>query len=47
MVAFIRDKAKDYSEKIVWYLFWFGLESEQPVFFSKEEAEKALERSKQ
>lgn len=33
VVAFIRDKAKDYSEKIVWYLFWFGLESEQPVFF--------------
>lgn len=33
VVSFIRDKAKDYSREIVWYLFWFGLESEQPVFF--------------
>ena len=33
VVTFIRDKAKDYSDDVIWYLFWFGLESEQPVFF--------------
>lgn len=33
VVTFIRDKAKDYSNDVIWYLFWFGLESEQPVFF--------------
>lgn len=33
VVSFIRDKAKEYPEEVIWYLFWFGLESEQPVFF--------------
>ena len=33
IVTFVRDKAKDYSSQTIWYLFWFGLESEQPVFF--------------
>lgn len=33
VVTFIRDKAKEYSDTTIWYLFWFGLESEQPVFF--------------
>lgn len=33
VVTFIRDKARDYSIDTKWYLFWFGLESEQPVFF--------------
>lgn len=33
VVTFIRDKAKDYFDETIWYLFWFGLESEQPVFF--------------
>lgn len=33
VVTFIRDKAKEESEDTLWYLFWFGLESEQPVFF--------------
>lgn len=33
VVSFIRDKANDYSANELWYLFWFGLKSEQPVFF--------------
>lgn len=33
VVSFIRDKAKEYSNNELWYLFWFGLKSEQPVFF--------------
>lgn len=33
IVTFIRDKVKDYSSDTKWYLFWFGLKSEQPVFF--------------
>lgn len=33
VVTFIRDKAKDCPNDVLWYLFWFGLESEQPVFF--------------
>lgn len=33
IVTFIRDKVKDYSNDTKWYLFWFGLRSEQPVFF--------------
>ena len=33
VVSFIRDKAKEYSDNELWYLFWFGLKSEQPVFF--------------
>lgn len=33
VVTFIRDKSKEYSKGVVWYLFWFGLKSEQPVFF--------------
>lgn len=33
VVSFIRDKAKAYSSDDHWYLFWFGLKSEQPVFF--------------
>lgn len=33
VVTFIRDRARDYSNQTAWYLFWFGLESEQPVFF--------------
>lgn len=33
VVSFIRDKAKEYSRQTAWYLFWFGLASEQPVFF--------------
>ena len=33
VVSFIRDKARDYPDDELWYLFWFGLKSEQPVFF--------------
>ncbi|MCM1335583.1 MAG: DUF3883 domain-containing protein [Bacteroides sp.] len=33
VVSFIRDKAKLSSENTNWFLFWFGLKSEQPVFF--------------
>ena len=33
VVTFIRDKAKEGLITTKWYLFWFGLESEQPVFF--------------
>ena len=33
IVTFIRDRVKDYSTDTKWYLFWFGLKSEQPVFF--------------
>lgn len=33
IVTFIRDKVKDFSIDTKWYLFWFGLKSEQPVFF--------------
>lgn len=33
IVTFIRDKAKDFPNDTKWYLFWFGLKSEQPVFF--------------
>lgn len=33
VVSFIRDKAKEFTSETQWYLFWFGLESKQPVFF--------------
>lgn len=33
VVSFIRDKAKLFSKETNWFLFWFGLKSEQPVFF--------------
>lgn len=33
VVSFIRDKSKEYPRDELWYLFWFGLKSEQPVFF--------------
>lgn len=33
VVSFIRDKAKYSSSQTRWFLFWFGLKSEQPVFF--------------
>lgn len=33
VVSFIRDKAKEFSSDTKWFLFWFGLESTQPVFF--------------
>lgn len=33
IVTFIRDKVKEFSADTKWYLFWFGLKSEQPVFF--------------
>lgn len=33
VVSFIRDKTKSFSPTTKWYLFWFGLKSEQPVFF--------------
>ena len=33
IVTFIRDKVKDFSTDTKWYLFWFGLKSEQLVFF--------------
>lgn len=33
VVSFIRDRAKEYEIDVNWYLFWFGLESKQPVFF--------------
>lgn len=32
VVSFIKDKAKEMSDDLKWYLFWFGLESEQLVF---------------
>jgi len=33
VVSFIRDKAREFSVDTQWFLFWFGLESNQPVFF--------------
>ena len=33
IVTFIRDKATEFPFDTKWYLFWFGLKSEQPVFF--------------
>lgn len=33
VVSFIRDKARDFPADTQWFLFWFGLESNQPVFF--------------
>lgn len=33
IVTFIRDKAREFPIDTKWYLFWFGLKSEQPVFF--------------
>lgn len=32
VVSFIKDTAKSMSDNLKWYLFWFGLESEQLVF---------------
>ncbi len=32
VVSFIKDTAKSKSDTLKWYLFWFGLESEQLVF---------------
>ena len=32
VVSFIKDTAKSMSNDLKWYLFWFGLESEQLVF---------------
>ena len=33
VVSYIRDQAKSFPIDTKWYLFWFGLKSEQPVFF--------------
>ena len=33
VVRFIRNKANDFAPSTKWFLFWFGLESERPVFF--------------
>lgn len=33
VVSYIRDKVRDSSAQTRWFLFWFGLKSEQPVFF--------------
>lgn len=33
VVTFIRDRAKELSNNLKWFLFWFGLKGGQPVFF--------------
>ncbi|MDE6605461.1 MAG: DUF3883 domain-containing protein [Clostridia bacterium] len=33
VVTYIRDKSKSMENSVKWYLFWFGLESGQTVFF--------------
>ena len=43
VVTFIRDKAKDYPDTTNWYLFWFGLESEQLVFLFFNDQEKTFD----
>lgn len=42
VVSFIKDKAKEKDNTINWYLFWFGLESKQPVFFLFDETSQAF-----
>lgn len=41
VVSFIRETAKMDSKNNDWYLFWFGLQSGQPVFFLFEKNSKA------
>lgn len=33
VVSFIREKSLQFSDDTNWFLFWFGLKSDQPVFF--------------
>lgn len=41
VVSYIRDRAKEKDSEMIWYLFWFGLKSEQPVFFLFNESSSA------